>query len=104
MATSSFISRWKFLEKFTLVAILVWVVLVFAHYFPIQKVFDLSFLKSIFSNPGLVDARKLLANGGNFLKNLFYALLIGFVFWRAGRKLLHWLGLKLDNIPLRFSM
>ena len=98
------ISRSKLQERLILGGILIWTVLVFTHYFSIQKALDLSFLASIFSDLGQVDTHKFLANWASFFKNLLYASLIGFILWRVGRKLFHWLGLEIENIPLRFSM
>ncbi len=90
-------------ERIILGAILVWTLLVFAHYFSI-KAFDLSFLTAAFSDLGQVDTHKLISNWASFLRNLIYACLISFILWRVGRKLFHWLGLEIENIPLRFSL
>src|ERR1019366_4185423 len=97
-------SRSKIPERLILGGILIWTVLVFTHYFSIQKAFDLSFLATAFSSLGKVDSNKLLVNWASFLKSLFFSILIAFTLWRVGRKILHWLGLEIENIPLRFSI
>ncbi len=84
--------------------LLVWLGLVFGHYFPLKTAFDLSFLSTVVSTFSQSDLSKLAGNWLNFLKNFFCAVAVGFVLWRLGRNLLRWIKLEETGIALRFCM
>jgi len=84
--------------------LLVWVGLVFSHYFSLKTAFDLSFLSTAFSVLSRADLHKLADNWLNFLKNLFCAVSVLFVLWRLGRKALLWIGLQVKGTAPRFCL
>lgn len=91
-------------EKTLLGGVILWTLLVFGHYFSPGKALDLSFISTIWNTPGRIDPHKLLVNGAGSLKIFLCCVLVGFTLWRWGRKLQHWLGLKVENLFLRFSL
>lgn len=82
--------------------IILWVGLVFNHYFSLKPAFDLSFLSTLRSALAQSDSHKLAANWKNFLQNLFCALSIFAVIWRLGRRFLIWMGIQAPNPVLGF--
>src|SRR5579871_727869 len=84
--------------------LLVWAVLVFAHYFSLKTAFDLSFISTAFSALSQADFHKLAGNWLNFFKNLGCVLAVLFVLWRLGHRFLQWIGLTEKNAALRFCL
>ncbi len=85
-------------------ALLLWMVLVFWHYFSWASISDFSFVSTVLSGLPQASLAKMAANWFHFLKTLFITFCAAFVLWRVGRRLTGWLGLKATNYPLRFCL
>jgi len=94
----------KLLEKMTGAAVILWIGFIFSRYFSLRSLSDLSFISTAFSHPELMNGNKFLVNSLESLKVLCCSAMAIFTLWRWGRRMLHWLGLGLGNIPLRFCM
>ena len=85
-------------------AFMVWFFLVFAHYFSWASISDFSFVSMVLAGFNQASLAKMAANGFHLLKTLGMTLGAAFILWRAGRKLVGWLGLAITNDPIRFCV
>lgn len=85
-------------------AIVLWLGLVFGHYFQLKNAFDLSFLQAFFSDLSHADFHKFAGNWLHFLKVFLWATGVVFTQWRMGRRFSGWAGLNGTNIVLKFCL
>jgi len=81
---------------------LIWSLLIFLIYFSAKSIFDFSFLSELILNISHANLAQFLINWVEWLKAVVIFGLAAVVFWRMGRKLGGWLGLRLSSSTLKF--
>jgi len=83
---------------------LIWSLLVFAFYFSLRSLFDLSFISELAQNLGHANRVQFLLNWNEWIKAAVVSGLAAVVFLRLGRRLKIWLNLELGSPTLIFCI